>query len=395
MKWLLLVSVFIFHINSSRGTILTTTKEDFESLLNFTELLRRSSITEFDYIARIQAVFCPKQPVCGKHGIVESFDILRSLPQTLMIGNTTVHIEELGAYFSVNCFSCSCSDSCHEGGYCCLTKPVTSDTIKTSRLTFECMVPFVGRYAKPRTFDSTVAKYFMIRKCNYDLQVSNMTMVSKCENQTFGADYMFPVTSVTTGRSYWNQHCAACNNDTKEILAWYPTVHIPAGLVFFSNSSTSKVLPQSQTFVDLYQWLGERGEIFFTPPSLLSQSRCTEDSTLATCDENRSKSVAASDRFLYKNCNLFHSPVLVKYKGWEAYMNIFCFLCIDYKKDIEKNVQFNWEYGSTRRLSWEYTALLDFAPKQKSNIQVQKYSHGTDMKEDTCACYEIYDPYQV
>lgn len=90
----------------------------------------------------------------------------------------------------------------------------------TDQVKMECIVPSVHSYADkdlppPSKYYSS---FFMITQCFEGK--SNVVLDKKCQNPTYKD--AGPVTSLTSGHTYWNEHCAACNNDTEKLLSGIP-----------------------------------------------------------------------------------------------------------------------------------------------------------------------------
>ena len=100
---------------------------------NFDEFLADVKTTAdswLDYVTKIQALFCPNQPVCGAEGELERKDVLGTLPAELSLGSLTVNIEDIANSVGVCCLPCSCSDSCRQDDNCCPTKQMFPDISK-------------------------------------------------------------------------------------------------------------------------------------------------------------------------------------------------------------------------------------------------------------------------
>ena len=96
--------------------------ESFENIFDFTVGLRNESNNTLDYATKIQALFCPEQPICTVESGRNSTDVLRTLPK-FGIGTEASQIEDVHKNVGACCLPCSCdSRSCKEDGNCCLTK---------------------------------------------------------------------------------------------------------------------------------------------------------------------------------------------------------------------------------------------------------------------------------
>ena len=63
--------------------------EDFEEFLTDVKTTADSLL---DYVTKMQALFCPNQPVCGANGELERPDVLGTLPAVISVGNVTVNV---------------------------------------------------------------------------------------------------------------------------------------------------------------------------------------------------------------------------------------------------------------------------------------------------------------
>ena len=97
--------------------------ESFESIFYFTDGLKYESDNIFDFASRIQALFCPEQPICTAEGDRNSAEVLKSLQKIIEIGTEVSQIEDVHKIVGACCLPCSCDTStCKENGNCCLSK---------------------------------------------------------------------------------------------------------------------------------------------------------------------------------------------------------------------------------------------------------------------------------
>ena len=101
--------------------------EDFEDFLTH---MKTTAGSLLDYVTKMQALFCPNQPVCGANGELERIDVLGTLPAVITVGNVTVNVGDIADYVDVCCMHCSCSDACWQVNNCCATKQMYPDTRK-------------------------------------------------------------------------------------------------------------------------------------------------------------------------------------------------------------------------------------------------------------------------
>ena len=88
--------------------------------------LKNTAESWVDYVTKIQALFCPDQPVCGYHGPLDRKDVLGTIPAALILRNATVKLEDVHNFVGICCLPCSCSDSCWQNGNCCPSKQLVS-----------------------------------------------------------------------------------------------------------------------------------------------------------------------------------------------------------------------------------------------------------------------------
>ena len=110
-------------------TIATQVKR-YEKLDEFLANVKTTADSWLDYVSKIQAFFCPNQPVCGAEGELERKDVLGTLPAELSVRSLTLNIEDVANSVDVCCLPCSCSDSCRRDDNCCPTKQMFPDISK-------------------------------------------------------------------------------------------------------------------------------------------------------------------------------------------------------------------------------------------------------------------------
>ena len=113
--------------------ILDSVEAQIKRYKNFDEFLsdlKTTAYNLFDYVTKMQALFCPNQPVCGLDGELERYSALATLPTYLFIDNVTVKVDEIAKSVGVCCLPCSCNDSCWQDGSCCPTKQMLPKVTK-------------------------------------------------------------------------------------------------------------------------------------------------------------------------------------------------------------------------------------------------------------------------
>ena len=102
----------------------------YENLDEFLTDVKITSGDILDYVTKMQALFCPNQPVCGADVELERKDVLETLPAVISVDNVTVNVGDIADSVDVCCMPCSCADSCRQADNCCPTKQILTDTNK-------------------------------------------------------------------------------------------------------------------------------------------------------------------------------------------------------------------------------------------------------------------------
>ena len=395
---------------------------EFESNYNFILELRNNSDNLLNYVSQIQTIFCPEQPICSGNVNQDRSLVMRNVYGNLHIGNYSLKVEAIHTFVGVCCLPCSCEDTCHEHGYCCLTKflnssaivrdasgiPIVNDrsgrrftnaTSDTTSLTdanvtkpvrSECITASVKSYIDKNDVGAWNWKqpsYFMITHC---VDESNNTRVAKCQNPS--ADDMndtVPVTSLKTGHTYWNRQCAFCNKDIEDILEWKSTAHFENDLLFFANTSRISVYPK--TTEGLHRLFISKGDILYTPPFPMEDKRCL--TSLLDCEKPEFGEIMFD---LPWPCRQFTSPIQIEVKESRIFpfRNIFCFFCRKRVLMPKENVYCNSDLEIEKDISIRMTALLDYKstedPKAFTDLRA-----GLELGNRKCSCNEIYDIYLV
>ena len=392
---------------------------EFNSIYNFILELRNNSDNLLNYVSQIQAIFCPEQPICSGDGTEDRSLLMRNVSRYLRIGNYSVKMGAVHAFAGVCCLPCSCEDTCHEHGYCCLTKflnssaivrdvngiPIvndkrgiefanaSSDTTSlndanvTKSILSECIAASVKRYIDKNAIGVRQPSYFMITHC---FKESNSFQTAKCQNPS--ADDIndtVPVTSLRTGYTYWNKHCAFCNNDIDDVLDWKSTAPFENHLSFFANTSTISAYPK--TIEELHRLIIYMGDILYTPPFPMEDRRCLP--FLLDCEEPDFGEIMPD---LGWPCRQFTSPVQIELSKSRKFpfRNIFCFFCRKRPLMPKENVYCDSDLEIGKDISIGMTALLDYKstadPKAFTDLRA-----GLELGNRKCSCNEIYDIYLV
>ncbi|XP_046554513.1 uncharacterized protein LOC124263834 [Haliotis rubra] len=192
-----------------------------------------------------------------------------------------------------SCSRCYCDNLCTSYGDCC---PDENGTVPSRDLDvgYVCMRP--GRF--------TTTMYYMIKRCPFS--------VTSVVN-----DELYPVTSVRTLQTYFNQAFAACNNDT-DVIHWLNDTTCSG---IDGNETTTRETTQGRGVSECH--------VTFTPaPETVTHRQCSWHKTVAAdriVDKcNSSGILAYVDPVLDTLCQ--SSEYLVDSYG-TVYKNVFCSLC--------------------------------------------------------------------
>ena len=374
--------VFIIQKNIQSET------QSFKDIHKFVFELRNDSISMAEYVAEIQAVFCPDQPFCGELAKETRQDVMNTLPVTLNVNNNTIAVDQLQALTGICCLPCSCEDTCRVDNNCCLTKEFENKTkeVKLESKTYSECIASVSRSFQQKDFNSnSYSNYFMITKCFFDTAVS---IKSHCETPNpYDMADIIPVTSLNSGRIYWNQHCAKCNGDNENVVSWNMTVIFKNDFAFYRNSRTTPYnLDDKEEF---YYQLLRHIDIAYNPPFQMPHKRCIQPELQKPCRKSRNDIPESEHQFLYETCNMFTSPVVAGTTKQIPRRNIFCYICdgVTFTSDEKTECSFIVSRHPTETM----TGLLKY-----NNVGQQESSTNVELNEiGKCLCAEIYDKYQV
>ena len=190
--------------------------------------MHKQNDTKHEFLAEIQKMFCPEQPVCKENNVIDlSNEQIYEIAMPRGANNSDI-IQDFG----LCCLPCSCDDdACAENNNCCLTKQaVALDKGRTPvnrTIQNDCIAATSKSYFDKTPMHFKYPHYFMVTRCfsNRD----NITLVTKCEKpdkDEVKADEMIPVYSKATNRTYWNMYCAICNDDYVNLIHWHATIHL-------------------------------------------------------------------------------------------------------------------------------------------------------------------------
>ena len=409
------INVFVYIAVS--GLTGHTESESFESIFDFTYALKKDADNSLDYATKIQALFCPKQPICPTEGDRNLTDVVKTLPETVRIGTEVSLIEDVHKIVGSCCLPCSCDTrTCKENGNCCLSKTF-ADTLENSpdmedqntlgvldslddvsefqhENVSECMkaswLSYRDKDDSEIADDLGLPAYFMITRC-FGNNASQEDM-TKCETPSgYDDDVIVPVTSSDTGRTYWNSGCVRCNNDDSDISHWTASVKFNTDIAYFLNKSFSgRSWPIPDTYNDIMEFISKTGNIIYTPPFPLEDKRCLRKPTLKPCTDSRNKSTGS---WLEKVCERVYSPLIIEndFGRRFAFLNIFCYLCRQqYIKPSTSRQCGNAEGIGAKSVFVGMSALFDFRGSDSSDNTL-----NIAPKQEECGCVEIYDHYLV
>ena len=365
--------------------------------LQFIVDMHNQTHTEYEFLSKIQTIFCPDQPVCKQHNVIETSTVQSTDFMTSQWINQRDIIQPLG----LCCLPCSCNDNtCTENDNCCLTKQIfdpekAQSPQGNSTIQNDCIAATSKSYFSKTHVDFKYPHYSMVTRCfnNRD----NVTLVTRCEQpdlHDLKADETIPVYSKVTGRTYWNKYCAICQNDSQDIVTWDAKIHMKRDYLIFRHRSIP-VTP-AQNFSHFYDMSVNAGELIYTKPNeigpSMEPSMCVPKNRIRQADEANFHALCHEHQFLRDACHNFDSlSVVYGFKGPVTYKNMFCLLCQTDR--ILSNSDPDCELDVFKGMQPSYTALLNH------NFLVEGALSGGYEKEQTtqqkCPCYTILDSVQV
>ena len=366
------------------------------SALQFIVDLYSQNHTEHEILSKIQSVFCPEQPLCDQDG--ERVDAIES--STAIVNDSKllrwINQKEIIELTGLCCLPCLCDNNkCSENDNCCLTKQAASlkkaqEPVHTE-FKNECIGATSMSYFSKTTSDNKYPHYSMVTNCfnNRD----NVTLVTRCERpdtHDVKVEETIPVSSLITGRTYWNKYCAVCQNDSLDIVSWNATIYMKRDYIIFRNRSIPVTLLRS--FSDFYNEAMAAGEVIYTKPSKVEPSICVPKRYIENVDVSTFHATCQAHHFLRDACENFDSPSLVYgIKSPRAYKNLFCLLCQEDGISSESETDCKFDVVKSSRAS--YTALLNHKFATEGDLSNDYSTQHTNQKE--CPCYTILDNVQV
>ena len=318
----------------------------------------------------------------------------------LLTAKNLTTVDDIHDLAGICCLPCSCEDTCVELGSCCMTKTAlrTENDAHLKHSSSERMcIPTTSRSYfgnSGQDLEFWYSRYSMITRCP-DIW-DEEDAASKCEQpkRNSGLETKLPITSLTTGETYWNYHCARCNNDYDDIIMWNATAILPRNRFFYF---TNKSVPTTTflTFKNLYDTAFMREEVLFTPPNLstVESARCYPTTTFG-CPRPNSNSQIPENEFMSNACEQFNSPISIQ--GMSFYRNVFCFFC------ASRHVSTSTSAGCTTIQTGKYpfkalSSLFNFNlyRNEIEGYDDKKKDMRTHAELNECNCDEVFDNYLV
>ena len=383
---LMVASVHICVIDSTAEKLAVKEKL-FEDINDYVlELRERTDL--LTYLTKIQKIFCPEQPIC-EDGQTIGTNNDTFLLENLYMANESMQVKDLKYLVGVCCLPCSCSDRCSEDNNCCLSKDVASVT--NVAVKSECVAATSISYQHIEHEPGLM--YYMINHCFRN--DTDMSTISKCESpDRYVLGDTIPVTSLTTGRTYWNTHCAMCNADADDVLTWNSTITFDRFILHSFGSHIRGVMPQ--TVEEMYTYLQKqtRSTVMYTPPLPMQHKVCIRDKDVLKCTDQGKELAKVDDRhsFILEACNQYSSQVLIGSPREAPYKNIFCFFCR--KTSSNRRTSCNADYG-VKGQTGQISALLDYRKSREEGRDVRSSSGLAGALRGSCACSEVFDKNHV
>ena len=380
--------------------------ETLAYIYNFLLDLLDASPTKYDFIIRVQSLFCPTQPICGNYGNRSHDDIINEIP-SLEIHNKTVMARELNHLIGVCCLPCSCDDSCIDNDRCCLTKLAMDlenggrSTERQPAIKSECIPATSAVYFTESTKISISYLLHPVEtKCfpqnGYNATKRYNSTITSCEQPNvhhYVIDEMTPVSSLISGRSYWNKYCAMCNNDSQDIEPWSAMVHVERPYCYFFNKYFQL---GTETFASFFKSIIKAGKFVYRKPNKLKYIPCLLTNDGSDCDSRSLSGDNPKERFMRDACSNFSAAVLIRGKiRASPYKNIFCFFCggdeiIPPGKGSTPDCMFT---DIHKNIDAVMTGLLNY---RLGHIKDGEGRATTDEQErDTCPCRSTFDRNKV
>ena len=369
---------------------LSERKSNFNVLHKYITSQYDTDLSLIDNFEKIQSAFCPDQIHCSTNK-TQVYDIDQTGNETTsgayMIGNKSLTLGSLSG-LGMCCLPCSCEDSCFLDGNCCLDKirTQTNSSIEgKNAISHDCVPADAVTYINKKASRKAELTYWMVTECF--IETPNASLVQLCEHpDPYRVEQAYPVTSLTSGHTYWNYFCALCNNDADWLGDWNITIISNGYFFYYANGSTSSVMPEH--FQEVYTDMVDAGAIFYLPPSGIKPKACVPSNAVLGCKRPNDQTLESNSMFLQEVCEQFHQPIIMQTM---PYKNIFCFLCGASGFDTNDGSSC---HGDTEKFLGDalITGLITFRDKQIYNEKGDDPGH---FDENGCSCAQIYDIYSV
>ena len=375
-------SLFAFDIDNDEIMLNTTSL-----MLEYVSTLYNESDTFDSIVLKIQSAFCPGQALCSGDDYTNSNtndtanyrnmgDLFQSVNYTAM--------NRLLARSGICCATCSCEESCYEDGNCCPAKQIFQNRTIPMNLTNDCIAANVQSYVNKHS-NILANSFMMITKCFADK--SNESLVKSCETpDLYNIQECLPVTSVSSGRTYWNKYCSQCNHDADTTLVWDIEFATSAVLYYFSSGAIDSIFPQ--TFKDLYRLFARTGRLYYIQPNDMAKP-CFQRGAVQRC--NRIDDIVREyvrPEIIFQGCNHFLSPVLQRSN---TFGNALCFLCSPIAAFSDQTL------GECKikqiKSESSFSGILNYEESRGDVIEPE--NHLGIPATSLCSCDNVYDTYRV
>ena len=163
--------------------------------------------------------------------------------------------------------------------------------------------------------------YWMVTVCYVDKL--NESRVQLCEQpDVYSIEQAYPVSSLSSGHTYWNYFCALCNNDTDSLHMWSINILSSRNFLFYANGSAPWIMQDN--FHDVYEDMVDASAIFYLPPSGIEPRNYIPKYAMLKCRLPNDLTLSSNFTFIRDACQQFQFPVIFQGAKLNVYKNIFC-----------------------------------------------------------------------
>ena len=351
----------------------------FNSLHKYIDKLYDSNLPLIDNFEKVQSAFCPNKTYCFKNQAPKQTGIGTAIGSDL-IGN--VSLSELGTC----CLPCSCEDSCFQMGDCCLDKlkTQTNHSIESFKdLAHRCVAANSDAYYYDKAAEDVPHNYWMVTVCYVDKL--NESLVQLCEQpDVYSIEQAYPVSSLSSGHTYWNYFCALCNNDTDSLQMWSINILSSRKFLFYANGPAPWIMQDN--FHDVYEDMVDASAIFYLPPSGLEPRNCIPKYAMLKCRLPNDLTLSSNFTFIRDACQQFQFPVIFQGAKLNVYNNTFCLFCGGHSLiNTLTNKCFERQVKDSAFIS----GLISYTDSKPNN------EIGERLDSNGCSCTQVYDMYLV